>query len=129
MSKIRKHNKNCNVKIELLFIAKKHTTQNASAKYKFWYEYPRIAKIILKRGSNAKYLKGFYIFLLIIHADFRNCTWSPQLWKYYIGSVFLWKLHILEQLFRLHLQVCFCVGKTEKQRSYSKTSCYLIVRL
>ena len=69
----------------------------------------------------------FILFLQIIHTDFRSSYLHPSTLKRLNCIIFLVKNCLSwNSLFKLHLQVCFYVGKkTEKQQSYFKKLCYL----
>ena len=119
-SKIRKFSKNCSMKTELFF-SKELIIQNASAKYKLWIKYSGILKKFLNALVTQNIKKVFIFFLRIIHRYFRVAPWSLKIWKGYIQSVF----EYLRTDFTLHVQVSFCVRKTEKEQSHFKTLHYL----
>ena len=68
----------------------------------------------------------FILFLRIIHRDFRSSYLEPSTLKRLHWIRCLVKNYMLSNnFFILHLQVCVCVGKTEKQQSFFKTLRYL----
>ena len=103
------------------FFSKELIIQNASAKYKLWIKYSGILKKFLNALVTQNIKKVFIFFLRIIHRYFRVAPWSLKIWKGYIQSVF----EYLRTDFTLHVQVSFCVRKTEKEQSHFKTLHYL----
>ena len=59
--------------------------------------------------------KVFILSFQIIHTDFRNSSLEPSTLKRLHWISFLMKIAYLRTAFTLHLHVCSCVGKTEKQ--------------
>ena len=117
MSKIRKLSKNCSVKIELRIASysKRLIIQNPSPKYKLWFKYSAIVK---KKSLSTVIMQNIEKVLILFCQIYIQISevahWSLQLWKYYIGSVFLSKLHRLEQFPYITPPGMFLWGKTGK---------------